>query len=71
MSHFASAQQCTNVTSRHLAFTIFFFERSESESDCSDDQVTDDFETAYARAMSEYERDLRLRQVGRIESKSE
>ena len=48
---------------------LTFFETSES--DCSDDQVTEDFETAYARAMSEYERDLRLRQVGRIESKSE
>ena len=27
------------------------------------DQVTEDFETCYARAMREYERDLRLRQV--------
>ena len=27
------------------------------------DEVTEDFETCYARAMREYERDLRLRQV--------
>jgi len=27
------------------------------------DQVTEDFETAYARAVREYKRDLRLRQV--------
>ena len=35
------------------------------------DQVTEDFETAYARAMREYERDLRLRQVLWNENKND
>ena len=47
------------IQSNIKCFISFSLLRHTIESD----QVTEDFETAYARAMREYERDLRLRQV--------